>query len=1007
MSRDAQAGERTGQGLSGVSAEFVASLGKKVADARASLAALEADLGSKSARDELRRKVHAMGTGARMLHFDVMARALAEAEAALDAAGAGGLSRKTLLDLAKVLDDLPALAWSPADAAESKQPNADEVTKEEAIPEERPSKAELPSSPPLNALVVGPDSLAEMLAEEADRASRHVECERTEDVQSAVEMARALAPDVVILDPRVESAAEFVEALADDPLTEPVPVIVAGEMSSEVSSRFLALGVSRTLTAPFSADALRSICEEVVDQREGRTIRMTLGEPTVEQLGERLAAEVHRALVEAVPAMSRNRRVSLGEGTEIMAAVWGAISRVREVVTARTNGEVRFAGRGPEGTALLAPWLNPDIPGADRARPRGRGAATDVVLEGRRVVVADDDPGVTWFLSDLLRTSGCIVFEALDGQTALDLAMRESPDLVISDILMPKLDGFALSRALKRDVALRDTPVILLSWKEDLLQRVRELGGSAAAYLRKETDARAVLARVREALWPRARVEARLKGTGEIRGRLDGVTPRSLLELVCALRPNARVSVRDASCLYEIEIRDGAPKRASKTSGEGNFTRGEPALASLLGVGAGRFVVAPASSGAIEGELTGTLATLLARPIASARGALSLVPTMLVGRRTRVELDPEMLPGYLSSTPEPARSIVRMIAEGHFVADVLSSGNAMPSLIEDVVSDLASRGAILSVDTEDGEDLLPAAIEDALGILRGAPARAHAPMSALRSSQMPPPRIVRKRMPSEDSLDELLEEATAKKPEPKPDQAPSSLADAVMKEISDRSSDPRRHVSSTPPPLVEPSALKPRSNPPEPDRTENETIVEVHPMTPSVPISTPISTPMSTKDSREDLDAKEEEEEERRPAPKEPQKLARTPMAAEAAKREPPKSDGWKWALGLVAAVVLLGVGVKSSLTPAPPEPTQVAAAPTTDVTYTDLPRGAAVGKNEGWIDVTAPAGVAVLVDGTERGRGPMHATLASGSHAVKCGDRQRTVMVRDGKVARVDLTTP
>jgi len=81
MTRDAQTGERTGQGLSGVNAEFVASLGRKVADARASLTALEADLGSKAARDELRRKLHAMGTGARMLHFDVMARALAEVRA--------------------------------------------------------------------------------------------------------------------------------------------------------------------------------------------------------------------------------------------------------------------------------------------------------------------------------------------------------------------------------------------------------------------------------------------------------------------------------------------------------------------------------------------------------------------------------------------------------------------------------------------------------------------------------------------------------------------------------------------------------------------------------------------------------------------------------------------------------------------------------------------------------------------------------------------------------------
>ncbi len=190
----------------------------------------------------------------------------------------------------------------------------------------------------------------------------------------------------------------------------------------------------------------------------------------------------------------------LGEGTEVMSAMWGAIARVREVIVARTGGAVRFGSTGPEGAVALAPWLQPDLPGTDRLMAsvgRGRGPAADVRLHGRRVIVADDDPGVTWFIADLLRTAGCNVHEALDGTTALDLAYRTSPELVISDILMPGIDGFALTRTLKRDVALRDVPVILLSWKEDLLQRVRELGASAAAYLRKESDSRSICAGAR------------------------------------------------------------------------------------------------------------------------------------------------------------------------------------------------------------------------------------------------------------------------------------------------------------------------------------------------------------------------------------------------------------------------------------------------------------------------------------------------------------------------------
>ena len=170
-------------------------------------------------------------------------------------------------------------------------------------------------------------------------------------------------------------------------------------------------------------------------------------------------------------------------------------------------------------------------------------------------------------------------------------------------------------------MALRDVPVILLSWKEDLLQRVRELGASAAAYMRKESDSRAILARVREVLRPRARIEMRLRGDGEVRGRLDGLSPRLLLELVGAMRKDARVSVRDAMYLYEIEIRDGAPRKATRTASDGELRRAanEPSRA-CSGVGSGRFVVSP-SHEPIRGELTGTLAEQLARPLAAARGA--------------------------------------------------------------------------------------------------------------------------------------------------------------------------------------------------------------------------------------------------------------------------------------------------------------------------------------------------------------------------------------------------
>ncbi len=797
-----------GQKLGGARADFVASLGRKVIDLRAVLTALESDRRAPGLRDELRRKLHALGAAARLLHFDAMATCIADAEAVLErAARSEPPTPSELGGIGQALDDLPALAWG----------------------EGPPSRAEarvqpLPTSS-ISALVVGSAALADALTEEGESAESIFECERTEDIQAALELARALAPDVVVVDSEVEGTLELVESLLDDPLTEPVPIVVVGSFDGpEHAARFVALGVAKTLVVPFAPIALRRACREVVDQREGRTMRVALGEPTLEQLGERLAEELKRALVDSVDHTMRGARVPLGEGAEVAGALWGAIARMREVITMRTRGTVRYPVDGPEGAVAMAPWLHPDAVASDRFAPagRGRGAAADVSLERRCVIVADDDPGVTWFISDLLRTTGCVVHEALDGARALQMAYELSPELIVSDILMPGLDGFALCRALRRDVALRDTPVILLSWKEDLLQRVRELGASAAAYLRKESDARAIIARVREVMRPRARVEARLRGDGEVRGRLDGLTVHSLLKLVSALRTSARISVRDASFLYEVDLHSGTPRRATRTSADGSFQSGERVLAALLGVGAGRFVVAPLSPipVAAEGDLAGTLEAQLSRPIAFARMALDATTGANTMHVQRLVLDEEMVSGYLLATPDPSRALVQRLVAGDSPRDLLLHGDVAPSLIEDVLADLAARGAIVAVHSYGGQDLFRPAADPNVH-LQGVNVHVEDDWSDRTPSPLPTSDLVARELP-------LVKEAAALRlrGSPRADRDPSpsrpgsssgsssSLEDAVMRAMSDRSpSTPP--PSAEQPPLIEPSELRPRSsNPP-------------------------------------------------------------------------------------------------------------------------------------------------------------------------------------------------
>jgi DNA-binding response OmpR family regulator len=1012
--------------VGGTRADFVASLGRKVHDARELLSMLEDDPSSKAARDELRRRLHALGTGARLLHFDAMTHSLKEALAVIDrGAQAGTLREQDLGFIAEVLDDLPALAWG-----EIPPPNPPTRSHQPLPSVEEP--AEQPQGPgPISVLVVGDERLADALTDDASPTRSSFECERTEDPDTALELARAYAPDILVVDVDMPRAPELVEGLLDDPLTDPVPVIVVGTWPTpEASARFVALGVDRTLSKPILAHQLRAACDEIIDTREGRTLRVTLGEPTLEQLADRLCEELRRGLIDSVDRPARSHQLPLGEGTEVLGAMWGAIARVQEIVSQKTAGLITFGAKAPEGATALAPWLHNDLPGAERFVGRSRGAAADVRLQGRRVVMADDDPGVTWFVSDLLRAAGCEVHEALDGATALDLAFRFQPELVVSDILMPGLDGFALCRALRRDVALRDTPVILLSWKEDLLQRVRELGASAAAYMRKESGSRTILARVREVLRPRARIEARLHADGEVRGRLDGLTPRLLLELTCHIRKDARVSIRDATYLYEVEVRAGSPRRTTRTASDGSHMSGERALASLLGIGAGRFVVGP-SQEPIHGEWTGTLFDQLSRPIAAARGALAAT----TGTRTmdveRVLFDGQALDDYLRATPEPTRSLIRTLAQGVAPRKMLLRGGVSPSLLEDVLSDLAARGTIRAVEGPGGVDLLTSAIEGAFAVLRGmAPPRPSAIPDA-RASEAPPASPTRARGP----VDARMAKDT--------DGVPSSLEDAVMRELSDRSPpcDASRDTSSGAsrtqplPSIIELSELRPRSS--EAPEGDFEIVGADH----ETPSSIPPDAIVPETNPQEEFLASPSRSREPEPiasSPVPPPALADDTIPVSRVRTtapEPPRARSSRGRWVAVLAVGLLGIAMVTVLRHANEEqqpgyvvgsagpvatPTAwatqissaIASVPSAGAGADDLPPGAEVPPGFGLLEVRAPAGAIVRVDGALAGSGPFVSTVtAPGSHEVRVGHRgheaNHVVDVHIGKATRIKSLLP
>jgi DNA-binding response OmpR family regulator len=126
---------------------------------------------------------------------------------------------------------------------------------------------------------------------------------------------------------------------------------------------------------------------------------------------------------------------------------------------------------------------------------------------GARVLVVEDEMPMRMALEDILKANGYRVLAAADGQAGLALAVEEKPDLILLDVMMPKLDGLALCAELRRlTIAV---PVLMLTARGQVEDRVAGLDRGADDYLVKPFSTAEFLARVR-ALLRRARAPGRV-----------------------------------------------------------------------------------------------------------------------------------------------------------------------------------------------------------------------------------------------------------------------------------------------------------------------------------------------------------------------------------------------------------------------------------------------------------------------------------------------------------------
>jgi len=114
-----------------------------------------------------------------------------------------------------------------------------------------------------------------------------------------------------------------------------------------------------------------------------------------------------------------------------------------------------------------------------------------------RILIVDDDIGVLKFVRANLESTDCETFVAMDGKEALQLVEKELPDLIVLDIMMPKMNGFEVCRRIRQ---WSQVPIIMLSARHDIGEKVKCLNSGADDYVTKPFGVNELKARVQAVL---------------------------------------------------------------------------------------------------------------------------------------------------------------------------------------------------------------------------------------------------------------------------------------------------------------------------------------------------------------------------------------------------------------------------------------------------------------------------------------------------------------------------
>jgi CheY-like chemotaxis protein len=309
------------------------------------------------------------------------------------------------------------------------------------------------------------------------------------------------------------------------------------------------------------------------------------------------------------------------------------------------------------------------------------------------ILLVDDDPALITLYGRTFSHAGHTVHTAHDGEEGYEKARALRPDVIVSDIAMPKKNGWDLLAAVRQDPRLAETPFLLLSCHGDFLRGLSRVSAGADDYIEKGIRTGALKERLEAAVASRARLTTWTDTPPpSFRERLGGLGLCALLATLERTRADGEVFIDDGWTKLRLWLVGGTLVHCLIVEADGTSYPGQEALVAALGLPEAdvEWRAGEAPPGPTTMVLPPAMALEEAARTLEERRLMGVEAALARSTGLRFREGPTTL--FLLVADDERARLVRRMAAGEAPRDLLASGDVDPLLLEWLVQDVLAKG---------------------------------------------------------------------------------------------------------------------------------------------------------------------------------------------------------------------------------------------------------------------------------------------------------------------------